>query len=55
MPISAESQRVTGIADADVAGVAPRWEVVAAQWRKFLEGCVLHGYNARRFDVPVLR
>ncbi|GBF96324.1 exonuclease [Raphidocelis subcapitata] len=55
MPISPESQRITGIADADVAGAAPRWEEVAGEWREFLQGCVLHGYNARRFDVPVLR
>lgn len=55
MAISRESAEVTGIRDADVAGVAPPWEDVAAEWRDFLEGCVLHGYNAKRFDVPLLR
>jgi hypothetical protein len=25
------------------------------QWHDFLDGCVLHGYNAKRFDVPLLR
>lgn len=46
---------LAGIVDADVAGVAPRWQAVAAEWAAFLEGAVLHGYNAKRFDVPMLR
>jgi hypothetical protein len=55
MPISRESQEVTGIADADVAGAAPTWAEAAPEWRAFLEGATLHGYNAKRFDVPLLR
>ncbi|KAI8473419.1 MAG: ribonuclease H-like domain-containing protein [Monoraphidium minutum] len=55
MPISPESSSITGIQDGDVAGVAPAWADVAGEWREFLEGCVLHGYNAKRFDVPLLR
>jgi hypothetical protein len=25
------------------------------QWHDFLEDCVIHGYNTKRFDVPLLR
>lgn len=53
-PISEESSSITGIHDSDVQG-APSWQDVATEWREFLEGCVLHGYNAKRFDVPLLR
>lgn len=45
---------VTGIVDADVAG-CPTWEQVAPEWAAFLDGAVLHGYNAKRFDIPLLR
>jgi aminoglycoside phosphotransferase len=31
MPISEESATITGISDADVAGVAPRWADLAAE------------------------
>ena len=54
MCMSAESSAVTGIADEDlVAG--PTWEEVAADWRDFLADSCLHGYAAKRFDVPLLR
>jgi hypothetical protein len=33
----------------------PRWEDVADSWREFLRGCDLAGYNALRYDVPLLR
>jgi len=33
----------------------PRFEDVAAEWRDFLRGCDLCGYNALRYDVPLLR
>jgi hypothetical protein len=45
---------IHGLGDAEVAD-APRWEEVAEEWRDFIESCVLHGYNAKRFDIPVLR
>jgi hypothetical protein len=33
----------------------PGFADVAQQWRDFLEGCDLAGYNAKKFDVPILR
>jgi hypothetical protein len=33
----------------------PRWEDVAGGWREFMRGCDLAGYNALRYDVPLLR
>lgn len=33
----------------------PRWEDVAGEWREFFRGCDLAGYNALRYDVPLLR
>jgi hypothetical protein len=41
-------------AQEDVAG-CPSFAQVAPEWRAFLEGCDLLGYNAKKFDVPLLR
>jgi DNA polymerase-3 subunit epsilon len=53
-PMSAEVIAIHGIRDADVAQ-CPRFEEAAAEWQQFLQGCDLHGYNAKKFDVPILR
>ncbi len=45
---------VHGISNDDVAG-APKFADVAKEWLEFLAGCDLHGYNAAKFDVPLLR
>jgi len=42
-----------GITDADVAG-APKFKDIAKNLAAFLEGCDLAGYNAIKFDIPVL-
>ena len=54
IPMSAEVTAIHGITDADVAG-CPGFEVAAAEWMQFLQGSDLHGYNAKKFDVPILR
>lgn len=54
VPLSAEVRAIHGITDADVAA-CPRFEEAAAEWQQFLQGCDLHGYNAKKFDVPILR
>ncbi|KAF6255093.1 hypothetical protein COO60DRAFT_1662897 [Scenedesmus sp. NREL 46B-D3] len=54
VPLSAEMTAIHGITDADVAA-CPRFEEAAAEWQQFLQGCDLHGYNAKKFDVPILR
>jgi hypothetical protein len=38
----------------DLVG-CPSFAEVAQQWRDFLDGCDLAGYNAKKFDVPMLR
>lgn len=43
-----------GIHDADVAA-CPTFAAVADEWADWLRGCDLHGYNARRMDVPMLQ
>jgi len=32
----------------------PTFQDVAADWQEFLQGCDLHGYNAKKFDLPLL-
>jgi DNA polymerase-3 subunit epsilon len=54
VPLSAEVTAIHGITDADVAA-CPRFEEAAAEWQQFLEDCDLHGYNTKKFDVPILR
>jgi DNA polymerase-3 subunit epsilon len=53
MHIPEESTEIHGIADEDVA-VSPTFSQFAATLEKFLEGCDLSGYNAIRFDIPIL-
>lgn len=53
VPIPPESTAVHGISDDDVAD-APTFAQVARNIARMLEGCDLAGYNAGRFDVPLL-
>lgn len=53
MPIPAKSTAIHGITDEDVAG-APTFREIAKNLTAFLEGCDLAGYNAIKFDIPVL-
>lgn len=53
VPIPQEATDVHGITDADVADCKPFSEV-AKNLHAFLEGCDLAGYNAKRFDLPLL-
>jgi len=53
MPIPPESTAVHGISDDDVAD-APTFAQVARNIARMLEGCDLAGYNAGRFDIPLL-
>jgi len=53
MPIPPKSTEIHGITDADVAD-APVFREVARKIATFLEGCDLAGYNAIKFDIPVL-
>ncbi|MGH2376103.1 MAG: 3'-5' exonuclease [bacterium] len=54
MPIPAETTRVHGITDADVAG-APRFAQIASQVVAFIGDAHLAGFGILRFDVPILR
>ena len=54
MPISAGATRVHGIKDEDVAG-EPTFRQYAKNLLAFLDGCDLSGFNAIRFDLPMLR
>lgn len=53
MPIPPQSTAIHGITDADVAD-APVFKEIAKKLVAFLEGCDLAGYNAIKFDIPVL-
>ena len=53
MPIPPKSTSIHGITDADVAG-SPTFRDIAKKLADFLEGCDLAGYNANKFDIPVL-
>ena len=53
MPIPAKVTAIHGISDSDVAG-APTFREIAKNVASFLEGCDLAGYNAMKFDIPVL-
>ncbi len=53
MPIPAKVIAIHGITDSDVAG-APTFKDIAKKLAAFLEGCDLAGYNAIKFDIPVL-
>ena len=53
MPIPPKVTAIHGISDSDVAG-APTFREIAKNLTSFLEGCDLAGYNAMKFDIPVL-
>lgn len=53
MPIPAKVTAIHGITDEDVVH-APTFKEVAKNLAVFLEGCDLAGYNAIKFDIPVL-
>lgn len=53
IPIPAKSTAIHGITDSDVAN-APAFKEVAKNLAAFIEGCDLAGYNAIKFDIPVL-
>jgi len=52
-PIPPAATEIHGISDADVRD-APPFSEVAARIHEFLSGCDLAGYNAARFDIPLL-
>jgi DNA polymerase-3 subunit epsilon len=53
MPIPPKSTAIHGIKDDDVAG-SPTFREIARNLAAFLEGCDMAGYNAIKFDIPVL-
>ena len=53
MPIPPQATAIHGIKDEDVA-LAPKFKELAKKLAAFIEGCDLAGYNALRFDLPVL-
>ena len=53
MPIPAKVTEIHGISDEDVAD-APTFREIARTLMAFLHGCDLAGYNAIKFDIPVL-
>ncbi len=53
IPIPASATAIHGITDSDVAN-APAFREVARKLTGFLEGCDLAGYNAIKFDIPLL-
>jgi len=53
MPIPAKTTAIHGIKDEDVAN-SPTFKGVAKNLANYLEGCDLAGYNAIKFDIPVL-
>jgi len=53
MPVPPKSTSIHGIKDSDVAD-SPKFRDIAKKLASFLEGCDLAGYNANKFDIPVL-
>jgi len=53
MPIPPKTTAIHGIKDEDVAN-SPTFKEVARNLAAFLEGCDLAGYNAVKFDLPLL-
>ncbi len=53
IPIPPKTTAIHGITDADVAN-SPSFKEVGKNLALFLEGCDLAGYNAIKFDIPVL-
>lgn len=53
IPIPAKTTAIHGIKDEDVVN-SPTFREVAKNLANYLEGCDLAGYNAIKFDIPVL-
>lgn len=53
IPIPQKSTAIHGITDQDVAS-APKFREIAKNLGSFLEGCDLAGFNAIKFDIPLL-
>jgi DNA polymerase-3 subunit epsilon len=53
IPIPPKVTAIHGISDSDVEK-APLFREIARNLTTFLEGCDLAGYNANKFDIPVL-
>jgi len=53
MPIPPKVTAIHGISDSDVAN-APTFREISKNLATFLEGCDLAGFNAIKFDIPVL-
>lgn len=53
IPIPAAATAIHGITDEDIAS-SPAFREIAKNLAAFLEGCDLAGYNALKFDIPVL-
>jgi len=53
IPISPEAQRIHGISNEDVAN-CPTFKEVAKSLATWMSGCDFSGYNATKFDIPML-
>ncbi len=53
VPIPEQSSKIHGIFDKDVEGL-PFFRDIAHEVSRFLQSCDLAGYNAIKFDIPVL-
>jgi DNA polymerase-3 subunit epsilon len=53
IPISPKATSIHGINDSDLVS-SPKFGEIAHSLATFLEGCDLAGYNAIKFDIPVL-
>lgn len=53
IPIPAETSKIHGIYDKDIAG-RPTFAEIAVEINAFLGGCDLAGYNSNKFDIPML-
>lgn len=53
MPIPAASSAIHGIYDADVVN-APSFKQIGHELYQWIKGCDFGGYNATRFDLPLL-
>jgi len=53
IPISPESTAIHHITDEDVVD-CPTFKEIAKSFAQWIEGCDLAGYNAIKFDIPIL-
>ena len=53
IPISPEAQKIHGISNEDVAD-CPTFKEVAKSLAQWMSGCDFSGYNATKFDIPLL-